>query len=136
MKFRIITLLVAVAFIAAWLATLKLELVLAHSLRVSLWTMVVAISLVAVLFSCGRHRAFFTGMFVILAMKATRGEWLRFRPVFDFDYRLATYLAPSDEPLMAGLSATIDLVCTLVLGLICGLVAVAIYDGSHKPNSP
>ena len=132
MKFRVTTLLLVVAFISAWLATVTLEMELGHSLRQPLWAMVFAMSLVAVLFSFGRQRAFFTGVFVILAMRAIPPDWLRIRLSIDFDYVLANYFAPSDEKLRFGLSSTIELVCTLALGLICGLFAVAIYNSSRK----
>lgn len=152
MKYRVITLLLLVAFIAAWLATFNVPARTEHdstelgeTLRRTLWGILLIIPAVAVVHCRGQRQAFFIGVLAFLAVQVLklpevwlpelRREAYPLSRMGDVAFKLVDWQGYSDEEawsLQRSVHSTFELLFTLIVCCICGFISVVIYNSSRK----
>lgn len=140
-RFRLTTALILLTAVALWFSTAGLDPSLGRWIRNIYWTLGFATALLCVIRFRGRTQYFWVGLLLALILKGWRKDWAL--SVYAFNNTaivdrisglfFSVHPMPvSDRPAYFAVRDTTDLACTLLVGLIAGRIAQAIYDRANS----
>ncbi len=146
MRFRLATGLTGLTFVAAWLATIQVNLQLASDVRSVLSFFVFAVPLLGAIHYRGKPQAFWLGFLLVFIVTALPQNWplSEYQPTFrsvkndnaivkGFVER-ASHDRTQRGRVQSFISATVDFVGVLIVASVTGLISMQIYAHARRPS--